>query len=110
MGFPTANIEIDTHYKLVPGDGIYAVTVQYESHLYGGMLYIGNRPTVDGKKKSIEVNVFDFQKEIYGELLTVNFYKLIREDIRFHDLEALKDQLYRDRETAIKVLTAQHSK
>lgn len=104
MGFPTANIDIDTHYKLIPKDGIYAVTVFHEKKRFGGMLYIGNRPTVSGKSRVIEVNIFDFSKEIYGESLTIQFHKLIREDSKFSDLEALKQQLFRDKEETLKVL------
>jgi len=66
LGFPTANIDIDAHHKLIPAEGIYAVTVSYGAGEYKGMLYIGNRPTVDGVNRSIEVNIFDFNKEIYG--------------------------------------------
>ena len=106
LGFPTANIEVDTKYKLIPSDGIYAVMVKYEHAVFGGMLYIGNRPTVNGTKQNIEVNIFDFDKEIYGESLTVYFYKLIRGDIRFNDLEELKQQLYLDKKEALHVLNA----
>jgi riboflavin kinase/FMN adenylyltransferase len=104
LGYPTANIEIDTHYKLVPCDGIYAVTVLYEQQLLKGMLYIGNRPTVNGTKRNIEVNIFDFAKEIYGESLTIYFHKLIRGDSKFQDLEGLKVQLHADKEESIKAL------
>lgn len=104
LGFPTANIEIDTHYKLIPVDGIFAVTVTHEHKSYKGMLYIGNRPTVDGTRKNIEVNIFDFDKNIYGDQLTVHFHKLIRNDRKFPDLEALKRQLHLDKEMTLKVL------
>jgi riboflavin kinase/FMN adenylyltransferase len=104
MGFPTANIEIDSHYKLIPAEGIYAVTVLHESVEYGGMLYIGYRPTVGGLHKSIEVNIFDFDKSIYGESLIINFRKKIRGDSKFDDLETLKVQLSKDKEVAIDFL------
>ena len=107
LGYPTANLEIDTAYKLVPADGIYAVTISYNHHKYNGMLYIGNRPTVQGMKRNIEVNIFDFDDDIYGESLTINFHKLIRRDTRFSDLEELKNQLHRDKEAALKILTPQ---
>jgi riboflavin kinase/FMN adenylyltransferase len=106
LGYPTANIELDTANKLVPADGIYAVTVNYSHKQFNGMLYIGNRPTVQGMKRNIEVNIFDFDKEIYGESLTVYFHKLIRRDTRFNDLEELKEQLHRDKQEALKVLTS----
>jgi len=101
LGFPTANIDIDSHYKLVPTEGIYAVSVTHESKQYGGMLYIGNRPTVNGSKRSIEVNIFNFKKEIYGEELKVSFKKLLRADSKFKDLEELKVQLHKDKESAL---------
>lgn len=104
LGFPTANIEIETYYKLVPADGIYAVKVRYGSRDFIGMLYIGNRPTVDGVKRNIEVNIFDFNEDIYGESLTIYFHDMIRSDIKFSDLEELKKQLYLDREAALKIL------
>jgi riboflavin kinase/FMN adenylyltransferase len=104
LGYPTANIEIETRYKLIPADGIYAVTVMHEHTLYKGMLYIGNRPTVNGTKRNIEVNIFDFNKEIYGESLTIYFHKLIRGDSKFSDLEGLKAQLAIDKRDALQIL------
>ncbi len=104
MGFPTANIEVDTKYKLIPADGIYAVTVGYENQKFKGMLYIGNRPTINGLKRNIEVNIFDFDKEIYGESLTIFFHTLIRGDIKFNDLEELKQQLHQDKRDALRLL------
>jgi riboflavin kinase / FMN adenylyltransferase len=104
MGFPTANLEVDSMHKLVPADGIYAVTVSYNHQIYGGMLYIGYRPTVGGKRKSIEVNIFNFDKEIYGDTLVVNFHQLIRGDATFKDLEELKNQLIKDKEQSLSIL------
>lgn len=104
LGFPTANIEIDTSYKLIPTDGIYAVTVQYSHKLHKGMLYIGNRPTINGIKRNIEVNIFDFDSEIYGDSLTIFFHNLLRRDIKFNDLNELKRQLYLDKAEALKNL------
>ncbi len=104
LGYPTANIDLDSRLKLIPADGIYAVTVQHEHSIFKGMLYIGKRPTVNGTKRAIEVNIFDFNKEIYGETLTVYFHQLIRSDSKFQDLEALKWQLHQDREDALRLL------
>jgi riboflavin kinase / FMN adenylyltransferase len=104
MGYPTANIEIDTKFKLIPMDGIYAVTLLHEHSVYGGMLYIGNRPTINGTKKNIEVNIFDFSKDIYGESLTIYIHKLIRGDKKFSDLEALKIQMKKDGDAAHSIL------
>jgi riboflavin kinase / FMN adenylyltransferase len=104
MGFPTANIEVDTKFKLIPMDGIYAVTLLHEHSVYRGMLYIGNRPTINGTKKNIEVNIFDFAKEIYGESLTIYIHKLIRGDKKFSDLETLKAQMKKDGDAALSIL------
>lgn len=104
MGYPTANIEVDTKFKLIPMDGIYAVTLLHENTGYQGMLYIGNRPTINGTKQNIEVNIFDFNKNIYGESLTIYIHKIIRGDKKFSDLEALKYQLRLDEEAALSIL------
>ena len=104
LGFPTANIDIDSHYKLVPSVGIYAAWVTHAGMRYGGMLYIGNRPTIDGAQQSIEVNIFNFDKQIYGEEVTIHFENLLRTDTRFKDLEALRVQLHKDKEAALTAL------
>jgi FAD synthase len=82
------------------------VKVRHESKEYGGMLYIGTRPTVDGTRRTIEVNIFDFEQDIYGETLQVSFLKLLRRDSKFQDLESLKAQLHRDKHDALKALHA----
>jgi riboflavin kinase/FMN adenylyltransferase len=104
LGFPTANLDLDSHYKLIPSQSIYAVLVQHEHAIYKGMLYIGLRPTVGGVYQTIEVNIFDFDKEIYCEMLSIKFIKNKRHDIKFNDLEALKKQLSIDKETALTAL------
>jgi riboflavin kinase/FMN adenylyltransferase len=107
LGYPTANIDIDTHYKLIPADGIYAVTVQHGRARYKGMLYIGNRPTVNGTKRAIEVNLFDFSGDLYGENLTLRFHTFIRGDEKFPDLDTLKQQLAQDKIDALRLLQEQ---
>jgi riboflavin kinase / FMN adenylyltransferase len=104
IGYPTANLEIEVKHKLIPMDGIYAVTVSHEHDQYGGMLYIGNRPTINGTKQNIEVNIFDFNKDIYGESLTVHLHKQIRGDKKLSDLEALKNQIDLDKQAAHSIL------
>jgi len=104
LGYPTANIEVDSRYKLIPADGIYAVTLSYENEIFKGMLYIGPRPTVNGSKKVIEVNIFDFNKDIYGDKVTVYFHRLLRGDKKFDSLDSLKQQLHADKEETLKVL------
>lgn len=97
IGFPTANIFIEETYKLIPSDGIYAVTVELNSEIYKGMAYIGQRPTINGMTRNIEVNIFDFDKEIYGQNITMTFLQFLRHDVKFTGLEALKAQLYLDK-------------
>jgi riboflavin kinase/FMN adenylyltransferase len=96
IGYPTANLHISSEDKLVPGDGVYAVkTGKHGEHT--GMMNIGYRPTVDGRKKVIEVNIFDFNREIYGQQLQVHLHHYLRGEVKFEGLEALKAQLLRDK-------------
>lgn len=104
LGFPTANISVDNPLKLIPEDGVYAVRVFLENETFNGMLYIGNRPTMRGKSKNIEVNIFNFEDNIYDDKITIEFLKMIRPDITFQNLEELGRQLYFDRDEAIKIL------
>lgn len=103
IGFPTANIFVEETYKLIPGDGIYAVTVEMKKPeadapmVYKGMAYIGQRPTINGMTRNIEVNIFDFNEEIYGQTIKMNFLKFLRHDVKFTGLEALKIQLHEDK-------------
>ncbi|EDM34601.1 bifunctional protein: riboflavin kinase; FAD synthetase [Pedobacter sp. BAL39] len=101
IGYPTANIFIEETYKLIPSDGIYAVTVEMEEGIYKGMAYIGQRPTINGMTRNIEVNIFDFDKEIYGQYITMHFLEFLRHDVKFSGLEALKIQLKKDKEDTL---------
>lgn len=121
IGFPTANIFVEETYKLIPGDGIYAVTVEMNSDLivensktssenstinlkpltFKGMAYIGQRPTINGMTRNIEVNIFDFNREIYGQDIKMNFLKFLRHDVKFTGLEALTVQLQKDKEATL---------
>ena len=110
IGYPTANIQINNDDKLVPGDGVYAVTVtvqndQYKQQEFWGMMYIGSRPVVNGKRRVIEVNIFDFDDDIYDETMKVIVKKYIRGDMNFAGLEALKKQLAIDKNDSINALT-----
>lgn len=101
LGFPTANIEIPQSEKLIPPDGIYAVQVTHDEQRYGGMLYIGSRPTLKKyNNRTIEVNIFDFNQTIYGDEIKLELVDFIRYDTKFDDLEALKKQLSEDRKRA----------
>ncbi|MEM9888534.1 MAG: bifunctional riboflavin kinase/FAD synthetase [Bacteroidota bacterium] len=97
IGFPTANLSITSKQKLLPPDGIYAVYVYHKEQQYEGMLYIGHRPSIkDENQRSIEVNIFNFNQQIYGDTLKLELVDFIREDKTFEGLEALKEQLRLD--------------
>ncbi len=104
LGYPTANISIKDKYKLIPAEGIFAVKVSYSGNLHHGMLYIGNRPTFNGKERSIEVNIFDFDKNIYSEEIIIYLSHRIRGDMKFDHPEDLSKQMERDKHDAIKWL------
>jgi riboflavin kinase/FMN adenylyltransferase len=93
IGYPTANINSPEELKLIPAYGVYAVKVFYKNELYKGMLNIGKRPTVDGTDMTIEVNIFDFDKDIYGERLKVEFVDRIRNEVKFDNLDALNIEI-----------------
>lgn len=97
LGYPTANIGAIDPYKLVPGDGVYAVEVALKEGEFTGMLYVGERPTVNGQHRVVEVNIFGVDRDLYGEAITVRFMDRIRGDIHFDGLDALKEQLHLDR-------------
>lgn len=109
IGFPTANIFIEESYKLIPSDGIYAVTIGMNGDTFKGMAYIGQRPTINGMTRNIEVNIFDFNQEIYGQYVTMYFMEFLRHDVKFTGLEALKEQLKKDKEDTIAYFQKQHS-
>lgn len=97
LGFPTANIEIPQASKLIPPEGVYVVWVIHRLQRYGGMLYIGRRPTLKGfNNQSIEVNIFNFNKDIYGDKLKLELLDFIRADQSFDNLDELKQQLVKD--------------
>ena len=104
LGFPTANIQIAEDYKLLPRDGAYAVHAEVNSIRYKAILNIGDRPTVDGQKKTIEAHLIDFEGDLYGQELRVYFQEFLREEKKFESLDALKNQLVVDRERAIFIL------
>ncbi|OYX15170.1 MAG: riboflavin biosynthesis protein RibF [Algoriphagus sp. 32-45-6] len=104
IGFPTANIHVPNDYKLIPKDGVYAVEAKVEDQIFKAMLNIGNRPTVDGTRKTVETHLFDFQGDLYNKLITVYFRAFIREERKFENLDALKAQLNLDQKSAKSLL------
>lgn len=104
IGFPTANLEISEGYKLLPMDGSYAVKVYLQHQLLNGMLNIGNRPTIDGKYRSVEVHLFNFARDIYGEFLKIQFVQYLRPEKKFESTDQLKHQLEKDQKEALIIL------
>lgn len=109
IGYPTANLQIESDEKLIPGNGVYAAAVeiknqQSEIRNFSGMMNIGVRPTVDGKKRMIEVNIFDFDEDIYTQILRVHVKHYIRGEVKFNGLDELKTQLLKDKVSAKELL------
>ncbi|TNF42594.1 MAG: bifunctional riboflavin kinase/FAD synthetase [Cytophagales bacterium] len=104
IGFPTANIHVPNDYKLIPCDGVYAVEALVDGGLFKAMLNIGNRPTVDGSKKTVEAHLFDYQGDLYNRQITIFFQEFLREEKKFDSLEDLKKQLLEDQRQAKLVL------
>ncbi len=98
IGYPTANIQVQDEDKLIPKIGVYAVNVEHNNKRYKGMLNVGVNPTTDTDNKiKIEVNIFDFDKEIYGDAIKVEFVKRIRNEEKFANLDELKQALANDK-------------
>jgi riboflavin kinase/FMN adenylyltransferase len=121
LGYPTANLRIENEEKLIPGNGIYAVQAEIvnrqsengkrktenpesSSRLLKGMMSIGVRPTIGGTDRVIEVNLFDFNEDIYGVTLRVYVKKYLRSEVKFNGLDALVEQLAKDKEDTLRVL------
>jgi len=106
IDFPTANIEIDEWYKLIPAKGVYAVKVQLNEQSYNGMLNIGSRPTLNkNNNDTIEVNIFNFEEDIYNKEIQIEFYEKIRDEEKFEEISVLKKQLELDKQKAIQILS-----
>lgn len=108
IGYPTANLKNTDEEKITLGDGIYAAYANVNNQTYKGMMSIGFRPTVNGKKRVVEVNLFDFNGEIYGQTMRVYVKKYLRSEVKFNGLEELKEQLHRDKADSLEVLKGMH--
>jgi riboflavin kinase / FMN adenylyltransferase len=104
LGYPTANLKPTDEEKIALGNGIYAVMVEVGGEMKKGMMSSGFRPTVDGKKKVVEVNIFDFNKDIYGDVIRVYVKKYLRPEIKFNSLEELVKQIDQDKIDSLKAL------
>lgn len=101
IGYPTANLHVENPEKLIPGNGVYAVEIKVKEQLFKGMMNIGFRPTVDGSKIAIEVNIFDFDRDIYDTAVRVYVKYFLRSEQKFNGLDALKAQLGKDKLEAV---------
>ena len=112
IGYPTANIEIDDKYKLIPKEGVYAVKCEIEGLKKNGMMYIGTRPSIEGvsHKRKIEVNLFDFNDEVYSKPIDVEVVEHIRSDSKFNSLEELTSQLALDKIKTLEIFESEHPK
>ena len=104
IGFPTANIEINDEYKLIPKAGVYVVKALIDQKEVSGMMNIGFNPTVNGQKQTIEVNLFDFDADIYGKKIQVSLLQYLRDEQKFGSVDLLKEQLHLDRKNALAFL------
>lgn len=104
IGFPTANISIKEDYKLIPKAGVYVVRSTIKGILYFGMMNIGNRPTINGKHQTIEVNFFDLDENLYGKNIKVELLKFLRNEQKFNSIDELKIQLHQDKKIAQKII------
>ncbi|MCP9292619.1 bifunctional riboflavin kinase/FAD synthetase [Gracilimonas sediminicola] len=105
IGYPTANLKPEHENKVIPKNGVYAVKVRVNNEWYGGMMNIGVRPTFGEDERTLEVNIFDFDREIYGDTIQVRFIDRIRDEKKFDGVEVLKAQLGADKQTALQILS-----
>ncbi|RED50591.1 bifunctional riboflavin kinase/FAD synthetase [Seonamhaeicola aphaedonensis] len=108
MDYPTANIHIEEDYKLIPKQGAYIVKAKIEDSDVYGMMNIGMNPTVNGKRETIEVHFFNFRENIYNQTIQIELLKRLRDEEKFQSVEALKNQLKKDKETALVFIANHH--
>lgn len=109
LGYPTANIYVAEEFKLIPSDGVYVVKVHLDEGSYQGMMNIGLRPTLGGIRKQIEVNIFDFDRDIYGRRLKIEFIQRLRDERKFNGKEELVNQLALDKIATLEAFRNQAS-
>ena len=101
IGFPTANLKIEENYKLIPQNGVYIVQSSINQKTVFGMMNIGFNPTVDGQNQSIEIHYFDFDADLYNQDISVSILQRIRSEQKFESVDVLKEQLEKDKKTAL---------
>jgi riboflavin kinase / FMN adenylyltransferase len=104
IGFPTANIKPEHPNKVIPKKGVYTVTARIENQTFKGMMNIGTRPTFDGDQVTLEVHLFDFDRNIYGNAIKIFFHKRLRDEKRFSGVDALVNQLQEDKIQSLEFL------
>ena len=104
LNFPTANLEIEETYKLIPKNGVYVVQCEMKSTMAFGMMNIGFNPTVSGTEKTIEIHFFNLNQDLYGQQLQIDIIERIRDEHKFESLDALKKQLSKDKATSLLIL------
>jgi riboflavin kinase / FMN adenylyltransferase len=105
IGYPTANINVHNKYKLIPGNGVYAIKAIFQGSVFGGMMNIGTRPTIEQTLRiSLEAHLFEFDKMIYDENITIEFVEKMREEIKFNSFEELVSAIKNDEVQAKKIL------
>ena len=110
LGFPTANIKPVSTNKLIPSEGVYVVLVSVGGKNYNGMLNIGTRPTFyENGERSIEVNLFDVEQDFYGQEMTIQFLKSLRDDKKFSSVEELVEQIHDDKKQSLFYLQSQNN-
>ncbi len=105
IGFPTANLYIKESYKLLPKTGAYVVKAEIENKTVFGMMNIGFRPTVNGINQTIEIHFFNFNKDLYGEIIQVDVLSYLRDEQKFKSVELLKNQLQKDKEKSLEIIS-----
>jgi riboflavin kinase / FMN adenylyltransferase len=105
LGYPTANLDLPSGPLLTGKTGVYAVRVRYDGKDYDGMANIGYRPTISENGFTVEVHLFGFSDDLYGETLTVGFTERIRDEVKFGSLQELTAQMHRDEARAKKILS-----
>lgn len=106
IGFPTANIKVNEWYKLIPAKGVYAVKIKIKTAIFNGMLNIGSRPTLnESSKETIEVNIFNFEEDIYTKEVEIEFHERVRDEQKFNNIAALQQQLAIDKKNVIQIFS-----
>jgi riboflavin kinase/FMN adenylyltransferase len=109
IGYPTANLQYTNSDKIHLGHGVYVATASVNSRVVNGMLSIGHRPTLDRSEEKVEINLFDFDRDLYGQDLEITVHKYLRPQEKYTSMDLLKSQLERDKQESLKWLHVSHA-